>query len=254
MVERWEESEPETLVGTGVFRLTERRAVNPRTGRQVPVWVLEASDWVNVIPIDEAGRVLVVRQYRHGTRTVTLEVPGGVLEPGEEPEVGARRELLEETGYEADRLELLGLVHPNPAIQTNATYTYLATGLRRVADLDLDQAEDIEVDLLPLAEVEAMIRRGEVTHSLVVAAFHWLDLRRDLVRRALETMDDLARGQTDRVAALAKRINSRLTADDLVNPQDFPELAADPDWNYQDGFLAGVESARAALRALLREP
>ena len=66
-------------------------------------------------------------------------------------------------------------------------------------------------------------------------------------------VDDMSRAQTDRVAALAKRVNAGLTAEDLRNPQDFPELAADPDFNYQDGLLAGIDSVRMALRALLKE-
>mgnify|MGYP001824653447 CR=1 FL=1 len=252
MVDSWKETEERTLVKTRVFELTERRGVNPRTGEEVPVWVLDAADWVNVIPLDSEGRVIIVRQYRHGTRSVTVEVPGGVVERGEEPEAGARRELLEETGYEAGSMELLGVVHPNPAIQTNATYTYLAEGCRKVADLDLDQAEDIDVDAVELSEVERMIRAGEITHSLVVAAFYWLDQRRGLSAKVEEVLEELSSGQTDKVAALAKRINSRLTPEDLVNPQDFSELAGDPDWNYQDGLLAGIESVRSALRRVLR--
>lgn len=249
----WKETGSRTLVSTGVFELQERRSINPRTGAEIPFFVLESRPWANVIPLTEAGRVIMVRQFRQGTRAVTLEIPGGVIEPGESPEAGARRELLEETGYEAEAMEELGVVHPNPAIQDNVTYTYLATGLRRVADLDPDAAEDLEVVEVDLDEVDELICRGEVTHSLVVAAFYWLHRRRDRRRQLEPTLEELARGQLDRVAALAKRINSRLTADDLLSPQDFPELANDPDFNYQDGVLTGIESARTAVRRLLRK-
>lgn len=250
MVDAWKETANRTLVETRVYTLEERKAVNPRTDVEVPIWVLESSDWVNVIPVDDEGRIVVVRQYRHGTRSVTVEIPGGVIEPGEAPEAGARRELREETGYEAGELELIGVVEPNPAILTNATYTFLAKGVQKVAGLDLDQAEDIDVGLLELTEIQAMIDRGEITHSLVVAAFYWLERRQGLGRELERVLGELSRSQTDKVAALAKRVNAGLTAEDLRNPQDFPELVSDPDWCYQDGMLAGIESVRMALRAL----
>jgi 8-oxo-dGTP pyrophosphatase MutT (NUDIX family) len=197
----------------------------------------------------------MVRQYRQGTREVTLEIPGGMVDPNETPAAGARRELLEETGFEAEELELLGKVDTNPAIQSNATYTYRARGLRKVAELSLDQAEDIEVVEVDLDEIDALVDDGTITHALVIAAFYWLDRsrkgERGLPLDAL--LDELARGQQDQVATLAKRINAKLTNDDLLSPQDFPELANDPDFNYQDGMLAGIEAARMALRRLRKE-
>ncbi len=248
----WKETGVRTLVTTRVFELQERRSINPRTGEDLPFFVLESGPWVNVIPLTDEGKVIMVRQYRHGTRTITLEIPGGMAEPGEAPEVGARRELLEETGYAPDEMIELGSVHSNPAIQNNATFTYLATGLRKVGEPDPDGAEDLEVAEVELAEIEDLIRRGEITHSLVVAAFYWLHLHEDWRARLERNLEELGRGQLDRVAALAKRINSRLTPDDLLSPQDIPELADDPDFNYQDGMLTGIEAARAAVRRVLR--
>jgi len=251
VVDAWKESESKKLVSTHVFEITERRSTNPRTGIEVPVYVLEGTDWVNVFPVTEAGEVVVVRQYRHGTRTITLEIPGGMAEPGEEPAEAARRELLEETGYaSADgSLELLGMVHPNPAIQSNSTFTYLARGARKVAEPNLDSAEDIDIELVPLGDFEALIREGAVTHSLVVAAFYWLGSWRRQRHDELAMLEQEQKRQQDKVAALARRINAGLTAEDLRNPQDFEELVRDPDFNYQDGFLAGVESALMALRS-----
>ncbi len=249
----WKETGERTLVTTRVFELRERRTINPRTGRELPFFVLTSNHWVNVIPLTAEGRVIMVRQYRQGTRTVTLEIPGGVIEAGESPLEGGRRELREETGYVARHYEELGLVHSNPAIQDNATYTFLATGLEREGEPDPDGAEDLEVVEVGLDEVDELIRRGEITHSLVVAAFYWLRLRQDRLGELERELGVMSRTQAERVASLARRINSRLTPEDLRNPQDFPELSQDPDFNYQDGTLAGIEAARAALRRLLRE-
>lgn len=255
MVSKWKETKHRTLFKTHVFELQERRCVNPRTDEDLPFFVLESTPWVNVIPLSDEGRVIMVRQYRQGTREVTLEIPGGMAEPDEPPEQGARRELLEETGFEAEELELLGVVDTNPAIQSNATYTYLARGLKKVAEPHLDEAEDIEVLEVELAEINGLISRGDITHSLVIAAFYWFDRAqgRHLRGRLEQLLDELAGGQQDQVAALAKRINAKLTDDDLLSPQDFPELANDPDFNYQDGMLAGIEAARMAFRRLAKE-
>jgi ADP-ribose pyrophosphatase len=253
MIEDWKLTFTKSLLATRVFELIERRAVNPRTGQELPFFVFDSVHWVNVVPLLDEQRVLMVRQFRQGTRAVTLEIPGGMVNRGEDPEVGARRELLEETGYEADELELIGVVDSNPAIQTNSTYTYIARGLRRVAELDQDDAEDIEVVEVPFADLDRLVRDKQITHSLVIAALYWLDHRRDLPGRLRATFEELSQGQTERVAALAKRLNQRLTPEDLRNPQDFPELAADPDFNYQDGYLAGIEAARLAVLRLIGE-
>jgi ADP-ribose pyrophosphatase len=255
VIRKWQEIGRRELVRTRVFTLEERRCVSPRTGGEHPFYVLDSSPWVNVIPLTDEGRIVMVRQYRMGAEQVTLEIPGGMAEPGEDPTDGARRELLEETGLAADRVELLGVVHSNPAIQTNSTYTYLATGLHHAADPVPDGTEDLEVLEVQAGEVDGLIASGQITHSLVVDAFYFYNITRLRVREAVlrETLDDLAQRQEDHVAALAKRINARLTSDDLRSPHDLPELANDVDFNYQDGVLAGIESARAALRRLDRE-
>jgi 8-oxo-dGTP pyrophosphatase MutT (NUDIX family) len=255
VIRKWEERERRVLAKTRVFTLEERRCVSPRTGEEFPFYVIDSSHWVNVIPLTDEGRIVMVRQYRMGVERVTLEIPGGMAEPGEDPADGARRELLEETGLAAGEIELLGVVHSNPAIQSNSTSTYLATGLRRVAEPALDGAEDLELVEVDAADVDDLILKGEITHSLVIDAFYFYNLRlaREREARLAAVLDDLARRQEDRVAALAKRINSRLTPDDLRSPHDLPELASDVDFNYQDGVLAGIESARVAIRRLLGE-
>ncbi len=136
-----------------------------------PFVVLDCPDWVNVIPITHDGHVVFIRQFRHGVRAETLEVPGGMIDPGESPAAAALRELREETGYAAPAAEPLGYVYPNPAIQNNRTYSYVARQVRQVGEPDLDPFEHVEVVLHPLEEVPRLLASGVIRHSLVVSAF-----------------------------------------------------------------------------------
>jgi len=155
-----------------VFTLRTDRAQSPRTGREHDFFVLESSAWINVIPLTGDNDVIMIRQYRHGTRDITLEIPGGLVDPGDTPLDAAHRELFEETGYRADEMIPLGYVHPNPAIQNNRCYTFLARDVIPVGAQELDDKEDIEVLSCPLVEVPHLIRSGAITHSLVVVAFY----------------------------------------------------------------------------------
>jgi len=155
-----------------VFSLRTDRARSPRTDQAHDFFILESSSWVNVIPLTADNEVVLVRQYRHGIRDVTLEIPGGLVEDGDTPETAALRELREETGYGASEIIPLSSVHPNPAIQSNLCFTFLATGVLPAGNQEQDEKEDIQVLLRPLAEIPRLIREGDITHSLVLAAFY----------------------------------------------------------------------------------
>jgi 8-oxo-dGTP pyrophosphatase MutT (NUDIX family) len=159
----------------------EVRRIRDDAGAERDVLVLESPDWVNVIPLLERGaaepEVVLVRQWRYAICEPTLEIPGGVVDPGESAAQAAARELLEETGYRAARVELLGSVHPNPAILGNRCSTFLATGLSRVGEPAGDGEEQIEVSVVGASELPSLVARGEITHSLVIAAFHLWHLR-----------------------------------------------------------------------------
>ena len=160
----------------GLFRVDRLARVSPRTGKVGEYKVLRIASWANVVATTAAGEVLLIEQYRHGIDDLTLEIPGGVVEAGEDPLVGAARELREETGYAGDEPILIGRVHPNPAIQDNECFTYLIENARLVGEPELDPGEHIAVRAVPLDAVPALLRDGLITHSLVVAAFHWLAL------------------------------------------------------------------------------
>lgn len=155
-----------------IFDLRIDSARSPRTDRAHRFYILESADWVNVIPVTPENQVVLIRQYRHGLREVTLEIPGGILEEGDSPEEAAGRELLEETGYRASDMIPLGSVHPNPAFLDNRCHTFLARDVYCADRQRQDDKEDIEVLLRPLDDIPGLIRGGEISHSLVLVAFY----------------------------------------------------------------------------------
>jgi ADP-ribose pyrophosphatase len=155
-----------------IFSLRIDRAQSPRTNEVHNFYILESTNWVNVIPLTPQNEVVLISQYRHGIKEVTLEIPGGIVEPHDSPEKAARRELREETGYEESEMILLGSVLPNPAFLNNKCYTYLARDVSLVGKQEQDEKEDIEVLLRPLDVIPRLIREGKISHSLVLAAFY----------------------------------------------------------------------------------
>jgi len=174
-VATWERLESRQIADCRVFRV--REDISRRSdGVRGTFYVLENPDWVNVIAVTKEDEVVLIEQFRHGTENVILEIPGGMVDENEGPEAAARRELLEETGYSSQNWILLGSSHPNPAIQNNSVYHYLALDCEKISEVSFDEHENIVTQLIPLSEVTKLIGDGRITHSLVVAAFYYLSI------------------------------------------------------------------------------
>ena len=129
-------------------------------------YVLEYPDWANAVAVTEDNKIILVRQYRQAAGIIALEIPGGVIEEGEAPEVGMRRELLEETGYEFDKIELISSIYPNPATSNNRTFCYLATGGKKVQEQSLDEHEEIIIEEYTVAEVKQLLADNKISQAL----------------------------------------------------------------------------------------
>ena len=166
----WKRLGGEVVYDAGIFRVRKDRY--ERRGRPThPYHVLEAGAWVNVVPVTPDEEVVLVRMFRHGIQGESLEVPGGLMDPGDaDPAAAAARELLEETGYAGGPLRLLGAVTSNPAILTNRTHCFVTRDARPVAGPDPEDDEELTVELRPVAEIRALLESGEVHHSLSVCA------------------------------------------------------------------------------------
>ncbi len=138
-------------------------------GNLLEATIMEFRSWANVLAITKDQQAVLVRQYRHGAEKVLLELPGGVIEDGEDPMDGIKRELMEETGYSSSNVIEVGRLYPNPAMQTNHLFCYLALDAEKAGTQNLDDGEDIEVQLVPLDELIKMAGNEEFTHALNIA-------------------------------------------------------------------------------------
>jgi len=238
----------------GSFRILDvlRVGLEDASGRaRGEAFTVRCSDWCNVVAVTPDDHVVLVWQYRFGTDALSLEIPGGVIDRGEDPAQAARRELREETGYEAEVFEPLLVIEPNPAIQNNRCFTFVARGARPTAETGFDPQEELETALLPAARLADLLDSGQVTHALVQGALEAYVRRSggDAQERLLVELQEL---QRRKVLDLARRLRPGLTLEDVLSPHDFPELD-DRDWQYEDGVLTGIESVLAAVRARRRE-
>ena len=167
---RWEKLGTTVVAKTRVLDLLGVRFRHPVRGTEKDFVVMAPSDWCNVLALTPDGRLVLVRQFRFGIDGFSLEIPGGVMEAGEDPVAAGLRELREETGFTGTRARVLGSVHPNPAIQSNRCHFVLVEEAVRSASVEWDPDEEIDVLAWPVADVLAHARVGGITHALVLNA------------------------------------------------------------------------------------
>jgi len=173
MIRAWPLLDSQAVFDAGLLRVMRDRARSPRTGGERDFHVIRMVDWLMAVSLTEDRKLVMVRQYRHGSREESLEVPGG-LHDGDATtagtEQGAARELAEETGYGGGTWSFLGQLRPQPALLSNRAWIYLAREVRPTTAPELDPGEDIEVVLLDVAEIPARIASGEINNAMTVAA------------------------------------------------------------------------------------
>ena len=173
----WKITRSERLGDFRVFRLRRDWKISPRTNHELDFFILECVNWVNVIALTPDRHLVMVEQYRHGSDSVELEIPGGVMDAEDaSPEATAAHELREETGYEGPKTQRIGQVFSNPAIMTNTTFTVLIEDCQLTHEVQFDHGEDLITRLVPVQEVPGLVESGKIRHSLVVAALFYFDL------------------------------------------------------------------------------
>jgi len=166
----WEELDNKKVADCRIFEILSKRFRHPKRKTEGDFYVVHTRDWVNIIPVTPNYEMILVNQYRFGIKKTSWEIPGGVMDSGEEPVTAGLRELREETGYTSKRARLLGSVRPNPAIQDNTCHIVLAEQAQLTESLEWDEHEEIVTKAVPIQEVYQMVADGEIFHSLVLNA------------------------------------------------------------------------------------
>ena len=163
----------QTLAETWLFRLRRERFQSRRSGKTHDYYVTHLADGVHAIALTADQHVVMVRQFRAGSRRDSLETPGGLMEPGEDPCAAGARELLEETGYAGDAPELLGDIWPIPALLSMRISTIVVRNARPIAAPHLDQSEELTLELVPVRDIPGLISSGQIDHGVCVAGLLW---------------------------------------------------------------------------------
>ncbi len=185
MIQPWKTIRSAPLGDYRIFKLRSDFKISPRTGKEHDFFVLDSVNWVNVVAVTPDQKLVMVEQYRHGSNTVELEIPGGMMDAHEaDPVATAVRELREETGYEGENARLLGTIHSNPAILSNRTFTVLIENCHPRHGVEFDSGEDILTKLIPVTEIPKIVADEKIGHSLVVVALYHFELWQRGIKQA----------------------------------------------------------------------
>ena len=168
--QRWKKLGAREITRTRIFSVESVDFHHPKRGKPQDFFVINAPDWVNVVALTMDGRLVLVRQFRYGSNDFSVEIPGGIIDEGEDPIAAGVRELREETGYVGSSARLLGSVHPNPAMQNNRCHLVLVENAQRAAELEWDADEEFDIMATPVDEVYQLAYRGGITHAMVLDA------------------------------------------------------------------------------------
>ena len=177
MIESWKKIRSVPVGDFRIFKLRSDVKISPRTGKEHDFYILDSVNWVNIIAVTPDQQLVMVEQFRHGSNTVELEIPGGMMDADEtDPVATAVRELREETGYEGENARVLGKIFSNPAILSNVTYTVLIENCRLRHATEMDSGEDLATRLVPAKEIPQLVANEKIGHSLVAVALYHFEL------------------------------------------------------------------------------
>jgi 8-oxo-dGTP pyrophosphatase MutT (NUDIX family) len=179
MPKAWDKISSQQLGDYRIFRLRSDRAISPRTRQPHDFLVIDSVNWVNVAAVTPDQQLVMIEQYRHGSGTVELEIPGGMMDPRDgSPEAAGVRELREETGYAGESPRIIGEIFPNPAIMSNTCFTVLVENCHCIHPVEFDHGEDLITRLVPISEIPGMVAARKIKHSLVVVGLYYFELWR----------------------------------------------------------------------------